>query len=954
MPADARAMKFDHLAILLTCHSLEDFPVHHAGEEADSLLANWTALWHPRLIADAGRLPTWIRTYDVPENCAHHLFLSPLTSDHDLQTGFAQRVETENGRLIRRQTCRDEILKQIFDEGLREDIDAEKVLDFFALGYCYLQIQLLTRQLRYSSNLDEVYFSSLVIAAAEAAVANDLSTTDDKLQAAFDLLMEERDNYYPVNALLIDLTLVADTTLGPALGRQLESSTIHGNYLLSGVTAEKLAENPQTATALKSAIHQGQASVVGGSYQEPRFPLMPLESILDDLRQARQTYRLTLDTAVHFFGRRRYGLCPSLPQILEHFQFRGAFHFTLDDGRFPEGMQLKSFWEGDGNARIEVFGKVPLDANAPGNFLNLGVKIGESFDMDHAAAICFVHWPGQNSVWYEDLKRIRKFGSVLGDFVSATRFLEETEEPYQHDRFTPDQYQSPYLKQAISRQQADPISRTVRYWKRTLMFDSIRTLRFLRRILSSGQEAIPAVPLSELTRDWESLDPPNEQLDIQLAEQERLAAQQLAESLTGGAAAIPDSVTETPTWPQTIVFNPTSLVQRSSVAVNRDIKPAVEKPIYATSEIPGDPGKAKPEPGPGSRQVVIDVPSLGYASIVSGASPEPPKKSVALIDELVLRNEFIEVVIDPGTGGIRAIHDYQSRGNRMSQILACRAPLPGESGRFGYSRMKLDKVETLINTHALGRIRTTGQLLFADQPVAEYRQTMTLFRGSRVVEVDVDWIGLETPTGDPWNWYFGPRFAYGDESSNLSTTVNQTRQPVFNNRIEAPHYIDLETIKSRTSILTGGVPFHVRRGDRYIDSIQIVSGESARHFRFGIGVDLPNPLFHAQALLKSPLVVAVEKLPQPTSSWLFHLDSKNILATAWEPIPDQEPAAGFRVRLLETMGRATRCKLSSFKPLQSANQIRDDGEVVMQLPIDDGRVELNLAANQFLEIEARW
>ena len=45
-------MKFDELAILLTCHTFEDFPVFHRGKDADSLLASWTALWHPLLIAN--------------------------------------------------------------------------------------------------------------------------------------------------------------------------------------------------------------------------------------------------------------------------------------------------------------------------------------------------------------------------------------------------------------------------------------------------------------------------------------------------------------------------------------------------------------------------------------------------------------------------------------------------------------------------------------------------------------------------------------------------------------------------------------------------------------------------------------------------------------------------------------------------------------------------------------
>ena len=48
-------MPYQELLILLPCHSLEDFPTYHDGDDSQSLLANWSALWHPELIASAGQ-----------------------------------------------------------------------------------------------------------------------------------------------------------------------------------------------------------------------------------------------------------------------------------------------------------------------------------------------------------------------------------------------------------------------------------------------------------------------------------------------------------------------------------------------------------------------------------------------------------------------------------------------------------------------------------------------------------------------------------------------------------------------------------------------------------------------------------------------------------------------------------------------------------------------------------
>ena len=58
--------KYSKLLVVLPCHSLEDFPIHHQGGEAADLLANWTALWHPALIANCGAKPDWHQA-DNPE-----------------------------------------------------------------------------------------------------------------------------------------------------------------------------------------------------------------------------------------------------------------------------------------------------------------------------------------------------------------------------------------------------------------------------------------------------------------------------------------------------------------------------------------------------------------------------------------------------------------------------------------------------------------------------------------------------------------------------------------------------------------------------------------------------------------------------------------------------------------------------------------------------------------------
>ncbi|MEO8495771.1 MAG: hypothetical protein ABI614_11915, partial [Planctomycetota bacterium] len=413
-------MKLQELIILLPCHSLEDFPQHHQGDEAAGLLANWTALWHPALIAGTGAAPKWHRIDDPPKELSNRLLLVPSVSADQLPTGFAERAKESGACLVRRLHDRQEIIRQVFEQAdeLATDIDESLVNDFLALGYCFLQVQLLTRQMRYSSNLDEVHFNDQLIGGAVAAATGDTQLANDKLAVCFGLLAAERDHYYSVDAFLIDLTMVAEQTLGSALQSELaQGSPI--NLLMSGELGSRLVEQEaETHAALTKAIAAGNVGLIGGEQVERRLPLLACESILAELRRGRDAWQSSLDKTITIYGRRRFGLTPLLPQVLEKLGFTGSLHATMDDGRFPLGTQFKTRWEGPDGAAIDAIARAPLDASKPETFLNLATKLGESMDTDHVATLMFAHWPGHASVWYEDLRRCAKYGTALGKFVT--------------------------------------------------------------------------------------------------------------------------------------------------------------------------------------------------------------------------------------------------------------------------------------------------------------------------------------------------------------------------------------------------------------------------------------------------------------------------------------------------------------------------------------------------------
>ena len=333
-------MSFSELIVLLPCHSLEDFPLYFEGDAAAGLLAAWTGPWHPRLIAAAGKAPTWQRADTPPAETAGRLFVVPPVAVDRLPPDFVARARQEGGRVICDAVMREAVVAAALAGCSGADVSAELVADFHALGYCLLQVELLTRQMRYASNLDEAALGQVVLSAAELAVRGDEAAARQSLQGAFNLLAAARQYFYPVDSYLVDLTLVAEATLGAALAAELEQPTAV-NLLLPADLLDRLAtEHPNSLQAVCAALDERDRALVGGGHEGP-LPLWPLETVLADLEGSGEQYQQLLGRRPQVFGRRLYGLSPGLPLLLGRLGYRGALHFTLDDGRFPLGRRAR-------------------------------------------------------------------------------------------------------------------------------------------------------------------------------------------------------------------------------------------------------------------------------------------------------------------------------------------------------------------------------------------------------------------------------------------------------------------------------------------------------------------------------------------------------------------------------------------------------------------------------------
>jgi alpha-mannosidase len=655
-------MKFQELLILLPCHSLEDFPTFHEGNDAQSLLSSWSALWHPELMAAAGQTPTWRRIEDPPSDLKDKLIVVPSVCVQKLPTGFAQRCKDEGGLLVRKTSSRQEILDAALHTTGEDNaaatsgrvVDPDLAADFLALGYAYLQIQLLTRQMRYSSNLDETYFKNTALVAAVAAVEGNTDLAKEKLSACFSVLAEERDHYYPVDAFLIDMNLVAATTLGASLAAELVRETPTSVLVSGDLLSEMAAKHPATLAVLKEGLDAGRVGLVGGEATEHRLPLLSHETILAELRRGLAVYESHLGRRPEVFGRWRFGLSPHMPGILHRLGYRGAWHTSLDEGKTPDGLQIKVRWEGLDGSAIDALARTPLDASKPQTFLSLATKMGESMDGDHVATICLAHWPGQASEWLEDLRRIARYGSALGRFVTIDQYFRDTAQPGQLDRFEPDRYRSPYLKQAIIRKADDPISTPFRYWQRATTAAAAEAMETLATLvtgkasgpLASGGRQPPETIVESVTSDS----------DLSLESQLASATDRLTAALTSATKS---------TGTGTLVINPCSFIRRIGLEIPAmSGTPTIERPVYAA------------EAHAGSVQAVVDVPALGFVHLTPGKESPRDKKSLLLVEDNVLRNEFFEAVINPTTGTLGPCMNT-SRGataSRSNSHCACRDP----------------------------------------------------------------------------------------------------------------------------------------------------------------------------------------------------------------------------------------------------------------------------------------
>lgn len=1007
------------VVVLIPSHSLEDFPTELGDKPAEGLLNAFSVVFHPALLAATGRMPGWHRSDEPPSDLSGMLIVVPTACDDQIPHGWVSRAREEGAAVVSGETERQKMMDLALTPLLNErsggegegefarpapfeekensgtELTADLVADFHALGTCWLLMELLTRHMHHFSSYDEVFFEKTVLAAAKAAVEGDEAASRERLQACFDLLIEARERFYPVDCYLLDLCLIAPDMLGDRFG-ELLSGENPVNLLLKASDAQQIAEeSPETVKQLAQAWSAGRTDVAGGDYLELPAPMIPLESALLDLKRGRAVFKNLFNREPTTWGRRRFGVSVMQPQLLHRFGYHSALHFLLDDGIYPDREQSRMPWESCDSSSVDAFSRIPLPADSPTTWLRFPERMAETMESDQVAALALARWPETKSPFFEDIRRMQKYAPVLGRFVTFEEYFLHSDDHgggfWGHESR---EYLSPFFVQAVARRESHPISRFRDHFRRVAAFEAAAwqhgiSVALMGRPVDDQSADRVLARIDELGPDvYESSDDdPDSRLsevDDELHEFASSGTNQLTRIIMHRAQSQSG-------W---LCINTLSFLRRVVIDLPEAAgTPAVTGPVKAV-QVDGH-----------RRQALVEIPAAGFAWFPTSTDQSPTAPTgTPLADGCRLQNEFFEVFISESTGGLQRIKPHGRSPNRLSQQLAYRFPREMTVRRqegdevveetTWYSEMKCQSVEVTSSGPACGEIVTAGELTDPTNGnvLAGFRQTFRVWRGRPFLEMDIELLGVRRiPEGDPWSCFYGSRFAWNDSTAALSQSVFGAAQPVHMQRIESPDYLEIASEESRTTILPMGLPFHRKTGPRMVDSILVVDGEPERRFQFVIAIDQNYPQQAARDALTPVVPVSTETGPPRAgeTGWFYHLDSRcvqvsRVLGLMSEPVDSsthtdfddeavtdnpavesQESAHwgdtaeipdgdGFALRLQETEGKYQSTHVELFRTPTSA-RLRDfRGTTTAQLTTESDGVRVEMSPFTIADLEIRF
>lgn len=902
-------------------------------EEAAAFLHGYLALWHPAAILQSSGLPVIGSHYEYDQPQTNHLFALPEVPN-SYQPGDWEVRTKDAGSLVFASSADWQAtlsnLAQSLGLGTNELQDTE-YLPFIGLGFGYLVLEAFCEAQDHANPLTTAIFYEELRKAAEATESE---ARQAALKQAAQLLLQAREVVYPSQIYQAVTFILDEASSADKLRLWLQGGLPMALVGSSDILQGWANTDQSLVNVLRERFQAGTLDWWGGCYFDQEDAALPraawLKNLSKGLKQAQQTLNKPLEST----GRCRFAATPTLPALLNHFGLKRSLGISFDGGSWPHSSSSLTAWRGPDSKLIETCNRKPEPIHDSQTWFHLGnllyeTQLNESVAWLHlGAATLPAETPLLLTAWTKLHELAPVFGQ-LGTLGNAIREIPVTEQ------FTPpsaDDFQSDYLVDLtgqghLPKGRPDPISRFAQAAVDWRTWEAARTLLALWTAITPSNQDMSK--LSDQLDGWSDELLQRWQMDGEIAPPNHKAVDEiknrLAERLLSHASS------QTPGY---LIFNPCSFERRIPVYLEQ-----------ATTLLPA-PAGASQRDGSGI-SAVVEVPPLGFAwlprSVEKGTKVRIPKNPI--VDGNTLRNEYLQVEVDPQTGGIKAIRDAQKQVPRLGQQLIFG---PGNS-------IRCDSIRPGRQGHAVGELITTGVLIDShEQTLANFQQTFRLWAGCKRLEINIHLESVAAPSGYPWHSYYAARWAWRDPSTQLYKSVHGTKLPIIQTRPETPGFIELEMPVGRTAIFSGGLPFWQRHGTRMLDTLLMVAGETGDFFKFAVTVDDDLPHQSEQDWLTPPFFVPVDKGPPASgvASWLFHLDAPSVLLTEMH-IDPANPRA-LIASLQETVGYATEAQLRCPKNPVAASTVNAWGEEIMKLRVADDVVFLHIGCYEMQAVRIEF
>ena len=458
--------------------------------EVQELFEAWMAAHHPAVLETDTALPRWESASFAPFNLQQDTVIIPPCCESFWSEDWEK--QTADCTVIRNAGHRDDIVQQILTARNQpaHSFDDEFVTDCYALAAARFLASQLHRQSPYRQKPDEARIKESMENALKAVKLNEPGGKQNALQGAFDEIAMSKDNYYPMQNYFIELTLAAQTTVGEPL-RQLLQDSEQINLFMPSAVLETLPEtHPDTFAELKSAIEKNKIRFIADDTEPQSLTLLPILDVADHILAGLSVYRELLNVSPKVYGRLNTGLTPALPQLLKLAEMTSAIHFApLAGWKIKENEQSKIVWQGSDSTSVDALVRYPIDASKFLGFFEFADRFGLQNSQDSVQTSVFALFPGQRSGWLDILRRITRFTTALGKFVSIDEYFSNTVYSGELQRFGYEKYPV----NALMEPDENPISQWNELYRKNterLVQSSLETLLKLLKRPDSGEPLV--------------------------------------------------------------------------------------------------------------------------------------------------------------------------------------------------------------------------------------------------------------------------------------------------------------------------------------------------------------------------------------------------------------------------------------------------------------------------------